>query len=130
MTLPADAIPFVANMTVVWASPQSKAQCETPNASKIEIPFFTTKFRYAAHPRQLGYISGVVTEKGVIARGRRVVLLSSDWAFVAETRSDDQGKYQFDGLLLGRFYTVIAQDNDDYKYAPVGADRRTPEAYS
>ena len=51
-------------------------------------------------------------------------------AFVAETFSDAFGNYRFDGLMLGRYYTVIAQDNDSYQYAPVSADRRKPEAYT
>jgi len=132
MSLPSDAVPVLATIRTTWASPVAKAVIAPAIAkpNKIHLHLFATKFRYATKPNQLGYIKGKVTAKGVIAPDRRVVLLSWDWAFVAETFSDAFGNYRFDGLMLGRYYTVIAQDNDSYQYAPVSADRRKPEAYT
>lgn len=79
---------------------------------------------------ELGFIRGVITRKGQIAAGQHVVCLNSRFNLIAETVSAADGSYRFDSLSLYDTYIVIAQDNWDFKYAPVGADRRTPEAYS
>lgn len=79
---------------------------------------------------ELGFIRGVITRKGQIAAGQHVVCLNSRFNLVAETISAADGSYRFDSLSIYDTYIVIAQDNWDFKYAPVGADRRTPEAYS
>ncbi len=79
---------------------------------------------------ELGFIRGVITRKGQIAAGQHVVCLNSRFNLVAETVSAADGSYRFDSLSMYDTYIVIAQDNWDFKYAPVGADRRTPEAYS
>lgn len=78
----------------------------------------------------LGFIRGVVTRKGQIAAGQYVVCLNSRFNLVAESVSASDGSYRFDSLNMYDTYIIIAQDNFDFKYAPVGADRRTPEAYS
>ncbi len=79
---------------------------------------------------ELGYISGVVTRKGAIAAGQHVVCLNSRFNLVDETVSANDGSYRFDSLSIFDTYIIMAQDNWDFNYAPVGADRRTPEAYS
>lgn len=79
---------------------------------------------------ELGFIRGSVTRKGNIAVGQHLVCLNSRFNLVAETVSAADGSYRFDSLSMYDTYIVIAQDNFDFKYAPVGADRRTPEAYS
>lgn len=78
---------------------------------------------------ELGFIRGVITRKGQIAAGQHVVCLNSRFNIVAETVSATDGSYSFDSLNIYDTYIIIAQDNFDFKYAPVGADRRTPEAY-
>lgn len=78
---------------------------------------------------ELGYLSGQVTRKKVPAAGQLVYCFDERFNLVAEKVSDANGMYRFDGLLKQKLYTVIAQDNFDFKYAPVGADRRTPESY-
>ena len=60
-----------------------------------------------------GYISGIVTELGVVV-SRRVncyhrmsgILVSSVW-------SDNNGKYRFDGLIAGVKYYVTSLDSND-----------------
>lgn len=79
---------------------------------------------------ELGFIRGVITRKGQIAAGQHVVCLDSRFNLIAETVSAADGSYRFDSLNMYDTYIIIAQDNFDFKYAPVGADRRTPEAYS
>ncbi len=79
---------------------------------------------------ELGFIRGVITRKGQIAAGQHVVCLNSRFNLVAETISAADGSYRFDSLSIYDTYIVLAQDNWDFKYAPVGADRRTPEAYT
>jgi len=78
----------------------------------------------------LGYIAGVITRQQVPAVGQRVLCLDKSWNLVAETRSGAGGAYRFDGLNRNEQYTILAQDNWTFTYAPVGADRRTPEAYT
>lgn len=78
---------------------------------------------------RLGFIRGVVTRKGVAAAGQWVACLDSRFNLVSETCSSANGSYRFDSLSMYDTYIIIAQDNFDFKYAPVGADRRTPEAY-
>ena len=85
---------------------------------------------YTPPPRaSVGYIRGVVTRKGVAAARKRVVCLDSRFNLVSETLSSADGSYQFDSLSMFETYIVVAQDIFEFKYAPVSADRRTPEAY-
>ncbi len=79
---------------------------------------------------ELGYISGVITKKGVPTQGRAIVCLDERFNLIAETTSMADGSYRFDNLLINRLYTIHTYDTYDFNYAPVGADRRTPEAYS
>lgn len=90
-----------------------------------QVPHLTTPPTRA----ELGYIAGVVTVKQVPAPGRTVRCLDPTMTLVAETVSDAGGHYRFDNLLRNRRYLILAQDTWEFNYAPVGADRRTPEAY-
>lgn len=78
---------------------------------------------------ELGFIRGTVTRKGAIAAGKHVICLDARFNLIAETISTENGYYRFDNLLINGLYTIHAYDNETYQYAPVGADRRTPEAY-
>ncbi|WP_345009341.1 hypothetical protein [Pseudaeromonas paramecii] len=90
-----------------------------------QVPHLTTPPTRA----ELGYIAGVVTVKQVPAPGRTVRCFDPTMTLVAETVSDAGGHYRFDNLLRNRRYLILAQDTWEFNYAPVGADRRTPEAY-
>lgn len=76
-----------------------------------------------------GFIEGVITRKGIPAAAKQVICLDSKFNLVAETSSLSDGYYRFDSLPRNEFFAIHAYDNDIYQYAPVGADRRMPEAY-
>lgn len=78
----------------------------------------------------LGFIEGIVTRKQVIASGKTVVCLDDRFNLVAKTVTNAAGYYRFDMLSIDRLYAIHAYDNQSYQYAPVGADRRKPEAYA
>lgn len=80
--------------------------------------------------KDLGFIEGVITRKTAPAVGQHVICIDERFNLVAETLSGAGGYYRFDSLPINGFYAIHAYDNNDFKYAPVGADRRTPEAYS
>lgn len=79
--------------------------------------------------KDFGFIEGVITRKTAPAVGQHVICLDDRFNLVAETFSGAGGYYRFDSLLINGLYAIHAYDNNEYKYAPVGADRRTPEAY-
>jgi len=90
-----------------------------------QLPHFTVPPSRA----ELGYIAGVVTVRQVVAPGRVVRCFNPSMQLVGETVTDEAGNYRFDNLLRNRLYLILAQDTWEFNYAPVGADRRTPEAY-
>ena len=124
---------------VAWANNETSNQAwpgeiaiKKPNNSK-PVKYFKLNsppdFNAPPARKTLGFIGGIVTRKGQIASGQNVVCLDSRFNLVAETTTAADGAYRFDSLINCDTYIVIAQDNWDFKYAPVGADRRTPEAY-
>lgn len=76
-----------------------------------------------------GFIEGVVTINGVGVARRKVMCLDEGFGPVDEVWTDDEGRYRFDLLWLGKPYVVMAMDSNNDKYAPAAADRRLPEAY-
>lgn len=123
----------------IWANRETKAQAwpgeigakESLAHSPDKICRIASVPALSAPPsrKDLGFISGIVTRKSVPASGKHVVCLDERFNLVAETISAENGYYRFDNLLINKLYTIHAYDNDTYQYAPVGADRRTPEAY-
>lgn len=122
-----------------WASTITKSQAYPGQIKIKELPDTLNCLCPINTPAQLisppslldfGFIQGSITKKGQIATGQHVVCLDSRFNIVAETVSAADGSYRFDSLSIYDTYIIIAQDNWGFKYAPVGADRRTPEAYS
>lgn len=113
-----------------WPGETGALRAYGQNANKAHGITKTATLNTPPSRSDFGFISGVVTRKGVSAPGQRVVCLDDRFNLISETISGSDGSYRFDSLRRDILYTVIAQDNWDFKYAPVGADRRTPEAYS
>ena len=132
-------IGILAAPNFLFANPESKSQAWPGEINAVNIKanivsvfMISTLPSISMPPKRsdLGFIRGVVTRKGQIAAGQHVACMNSRFNLVAETISAADGSYRFDSLSIYDTYIVIAQDNWDFKYAPVGADRRTPEAYS
>lgn len=128
----------VAGYSLLFSNKETRQQAwpgEIATATLMAAPHsgfrvVTVDDLYSPPPRaSVGYIRGVVTRKGVAAARKRVVCLDSRFNLVSETLSSADGSYQFDSLSMFETYIVVAQDNFEFKYAPVSADRRTPEAY-
>lgn len=124
---------------IFWANSETRQQAWPGENSEKEahqrvlksfsvtsVPSLTTPPREA----EFGFIQGVVTRKTIPVEGKRVICLDNRFNLVAETKSGLNGYYRFDNLPINCVYAIHAYDNDTYQYAPVGADRRTPEAYS
>ncbi|WP_432460791.1 hypothetical protein [Agarivorans sp. QJM3NY_25] len=82
--------------------------------------------------RGLGYIASTVTMNTFPAADRRVICYTQRGDKVAETRSDANGNYRFDGLRLTWRYMLIAQDKPEYgeaEYNAVAADYQQATAY-
>lgn len=127
--LPNGVIPVGHAIEFTFSNREPKQTAFVGNVKPVQLDAGWNTLRYPVHPLQTGFIKGTITARGAIAPNRNVFAHDDTGCYVADTISDAQGKYQFDGLLLNRWYTITAHDNDEYKYAPVGADRRTPEAY-
>ncbi|MGL5948228.1 MAG: hypothetical protein ACRCYV_04090 [Aeromonas sp.] len=85
-----------------------------------------------SHPMaQQGFIASTVTLGGQGVR-RRVLCFTQSGDLVAETYSDQQGRYRFDLLWLHQRYMVVAQDDPAFgpaDYNAVAADFIAPQAY-
>lgn len=124
---------------LLWANIETREQAwpgennikETTAHSPEKICPITSASALNAPParKDFGFIEGVVTRKSVPAAGKHVICLDEKFNLIAETTSAENGYYRFDSLLINGLYAIHAYDNDIYQYAPVGADRRTPEAY-
>lgn len=123
-----------------WANIETKAQAWPGESGCKQIASQTAEKAYGvttvsmlnAPPlrKDFGFIEGVITCKTAPAVGQHVICLNDRFNLIAETLSGSGGYYRFDNLPINGFYAIHAYDNNEYKYAPVGADRRTPEAYS
>lgn len=127
--LPDGVVPVGVPVGLTFSNKEPKTTAFVGNSAFIELSKVLSAVNGVLHPSQLGFISGIITVKGEPAPNRRVFLHYDSGAYVSGTFSDESGNYRFDGLVLGRRYTITAHDNETYQYAPVGADRRTPEAY-
>ncbi len=112
-----------------WPGENNCKQLESQTAEKAYG--VTTAAMLNAPPlrKDFGFIEGVITRKTAPAVGQHVICLDYRFNLVAETLSGAGGYYRFDSLPINGLYAIHAYDNNEYKYAPVGADRRTPEAY-
>lgn len=129
-----------AAQTLVLANPETRISAWPGENSCKQMASQTAKKSYGvttssmlnAPPlrKDFGFIEGVITRKKVSAVGQHVICLDDRFNLVAETFSAVGGHYRFDSLPINGLYAIHAYDNNEYKYAPVGADRRTPEAYS
>lgn len=125
--------------TPVWANKESRIQAwpgensckQTASQSAKKAYGITTAAMLNAPPlrKDFGFIEGVITRKTAPAVGQHVICLDDKFNLVTETLSGAGGYYRFDSLPINGLYAIHAYDNNEYKYAPVGADRRTPEAY-
>ena len=126
-------------VTLLWANQETREQAwpgeieskELPVHPPVDMfPVMTVAALNAPVTRgQLGFISGVITRKSVPTGGNHVICLDERFNLIAETTSAANGYYRFDNLPINHLYTIHAYDNEIYQYAPIGADRRTPEAY-
>ena len=124
---------------LAWANPETREQAWPGEYSVKEtlaqlpekaFPVLAVSALSAPPSRSdLGYIAGVITRKGVVAPNKHVICLDARFNLVAETTSAENGYYRFDNLPINGLCAIHAYDNETYQYAPVGADRRTPEAY-
>lgn len=116
--------------TQAWPGENGLKQLDSQTAEKAYG--ITTAAMLNAPPlrKDFGFIEGVITRKTAPAVGQHVICLDDRFNLVAETLSGAGGYYRFDSLPMNGLYAIHAYDNNEYKYAPVGADRRTPEAYS
>lgn len=116
--------------TQAWPGENSSKKLESQTAEKVYG--ITTAAMLNAPPlrKNFGFIEGVITRKTAPAIGQHVICLDDRFNLVAETFSGAGGYYRFDSLPINGLYAIHAYDNNEYKYAPVGADRRTPEAYA
>lgn len=123
----------------VWANKETQTQawpgensCKQTSQTAKKVYGVTAVSMLTTPPlrKDLGFIEGVITRKTAPAVGQHVICLDERFNLVAETLSGAGGHYRFDSLPINGLYAIHAYDNNEYKYAPVGADRRTPEAYS
>lgn len=136
---PQHTVKAIGDTKLHWANNETREQAwpgensikETPAQSPEKICPITSVSALSAPPsrKDFGFISGIVTRKSVPAAGKHVICLDERFNLVAETISAGNGYYRFDNLLINKLYTIHAYDNEIYQYAPVGADRRMPEAY-
>lgn len=134
------AIPnLITSPVPTWANNETKAQAWPAENSWKQLVAQPAKKAYSAttvamlsgppSKSSLGFIAGVVTRKAIPAAGKHVICLDGTFNLIAETVSATNGYYRFDSLPINGLYAIHAYDNEIYQYAPVGADRRTPEAY-
>ncbi len=131
---------IAAQQTPVWANHETRLQAWPGENNYKALGSQTAKKSYGVNTaatlnspplrKDFGFIEGVITRKTVPAVGQHVICLDDRFNLVAETLSGAGGYYRFDSLPINGLYAIHAYDNNEYKYAPVGADRRTPEAYS
>lgn len=136
MTISAMTLPIILQ----FANKETRSQawpgensCKQPASQTAKKAYgVTTAAMLNAPPlrKDFGFIEGVITRKTAPAVGQHVICLDDSFNLVAETFSGAGGHYRFDSLPINGLYAIHAYDNNEYKYAPVGADRRTPEAYS
>nr|WP_321238701.1 hypothetical protein [uncultured Tolumonas sp.] len=132
-------IGVIKTSVFLFANKETKEQawpgennCKKIESSVAENAYRLTKVEMLNVPPQrkdLGYIEGVITRKTEPAVGQLVICLDERFNLIEETLSGSGGYYRFDSLPINGLYAIHAYDNNEYKYAPVGADRRTPEAY-
>lgn len=125
---------------LLWANEESRVKAwpgenrckQTASQTAKKVYGVTTAAMLNAPPlrKDFGFIEGVITRKTAPAVGQHVICLDDRFNLVAETLSGAGGYYRFDSLPINGLYAIHAYDNNEYKYAPVGADRRTPEAYA
>lgn len=122
----------------VWANKETQIQawpgensCKQTSQTAKKVYGVTAVSMLTTPPlrKDFGFIEGVITRKTAPAVGQHVICLDDRCNLVAETLSGTGGQYRFDSLPINGLYAIHAYDNNEYKYAPVGADRRTPEAY-
>lgn len=113
-----------------WPGENNWKQTETQVAKKAYGVTTAAMLNSPPLRKDFGFIEGVITRKTAPAVGQHVICLDDRFNLVAETLSGAGGHYRFDSLPINGLYAIHAYDNNEYKYAPVGADRRTPEAYS
>lgn len=103
----------------------------------LNVPFFNydTIFNRDGEAHKIGYIAAKVTINSLPAPNRRVLCYYQVGdCLLGETRSDVNGDYRFDDLLLGKRYMLIAQDDDldpttEREYNAVAADFQLPTPY-
>ncbi|ACQ92383.1 hypothetical protein Tola_0755 [Tolumonas auensis DSM 9187] len=112
-----------------WPGENSCKQLDSQTAEKAYGVTTAAMLNSPPLRKDFGFIEGVITRKTAPAVGQHVICLDDRFNLVAETLSGSSGYYRFDSLPINGLYAIHAYDNNEYKYAPVGADRRTPEAY-
>nr|WP_321270434.1 carboxypeptidase-like regulatory domain-containing protein [uncultured Tolumonas sp.] len=135
MTISALTLPIILQIanketrSQAWPGENSCKQLDSQTAEKAYG--VTTSAMLNAPPlrKDVGFIEGVITRKTAPAVGQHVICLNDRFNLVAETLSGAGGYYRFDSLPINGLYAIHAYDNNEYKYAPAGADRRTPETY-
>lgn len=123
-----------SGMPVMYPGPVSRQLIANPQVvckGRDNYWLRPTSFNAGADVRlvEQGFIEGIVTINGVGVARRKVMCLDEGFDPVDEVWTDDQGRYRFDLLWLGKPYVVMAMDSNNDKYAPAAADRRLPEAY-
>lgn len=125
---------FLVNLgSVVWANSKTRDDLWVGDNKFISIGQKIKKlnliFGRIPEKKDLGFISGVITKKGIPASGHNVFCLDASFNIINKTKTLTDGSYRFDNLIIYSTYIIIAQDNWEFKYSPACADLRTPEAY-
>lgn len=144
---PAIVYPAVALTNPAWANKESYEQAnpqpEQPQYLEFEQDKVLVACKYEQYSeifdqrgeqREQGYYQSTTTVSGVPVSGVRVFCFTNNGLLLDETRSNAQGVYRFDNLLMSEKYMFVAQyDESDSRtqpvYLAVAADWQTPTAY-